>query len=65
MSTGIESFAKIDELGAVYPMAGSEWLLVIITVVFFIGCFVWRIKTEKIEHQEIIKCAREQSPNKS
>ena len=65
MSTGVESFAKIDELGAVYPMVGSEWLLVIITVVFFVGCFIWRIKTEKHQHQEAIKCAREQTQNKS
>ena len=59
MSTGVKSFANIDELGAIYPMVGSEWLLVIIATVFFIGCIVWRIKTEKHEHQELIKCARE------
>lgn len=61
MSTGVESFAKIDELGAIYPMAGSEWLLVIIAIVFFVACFIWRITTEKHEHQEVIKCAREQA----
>lgn len=61
MSTGIESFSNIDELGAIYPMVGSEWILVIIGVVFLIGCIIWRIATEKNEHQEIIKCAREKA----
>lgn len=65
MSTGVESFAKIDELGAIYPMVGSEWLLVTIAVVFFVACFIWRIATEKHEHQEVIKCAREQDQNNS
>jgi len=61
MSTGVESFANIDQLGAIYPMAGSEGLLVIIGIVFWIGCHLWRILTEKHEHEEIIKCAQEKS----
>ncbi|MGH1538707.1 MAG: hypothetical protein ACRBDX_11795 [Gammaproteobacteria bacterium] len=64
MSTGVESFINIDELGAIYPMVGSEWLLVIIAVVFFVGCFIWRIATEKNEHQEVIECVRKQAKNK-
>ena len=61
MSTGVESFSNIDELGAIYPMAGSEVLLVILGVIFLVGCIIWRIATEKNEHEEILKCAREKS----
>lgn len=58
MSTGVESFANIDQLGAIYPMAGAEWLFLVIGVVFWLGCHLWRILTEKHEHEEIIKCAQ-------
>ena len=61
MSTGVESFADIDKLGAIYPMVGSEWILVIIGIVFWLGCHIWRIVTEKHEHEETLKCAREKS----
>ena len=64
MSTGVESFTNIDELGAIYPMAGSEWLLVIIGLAFWIGCHIWRVMTEKHEHEEVLKCAREQAQKK-
>ena len=57
MSTGIESYENIDQLGAIYPMAGSEVILVIIGILFWLGCHIWRIVTEKHEHDEIIKCA--------
>ena len=59
MSTGVESFANIDTLGAIYPMPGNEMLLTIIAVVFWAGCIVWRIVTEKQEHEEIMKCVKE------
>ena len=61
MSTGVESFANLDTLGAIYPMAGSEVILVIIGVIFWLGCLIWRIVSEKHEHEEIIKCAREKT----
>ena len=61
MSTGVESFSNIDELGAIYPMVGSEWLLWILGVAFLVGCIIWRMTTEKHEHEEILKCAREKS----
>ena len=61
MSTGVESFTNIDTLGAIYPMSGSEIWLTIIGILFLAGCILWRIVTEKNEHEEIIKCAREKA----
>ena len=61
MSTGVESFANVDQLGAIYPMAGSEGWLVVIGIIFWVGCHIWRIMTEKNEHQEIIRCAKERA----
>ena len=61
MSTGVESFADINTLGAIYPMQGSEILLTVICIVYFVACKIWRIVTEKQEHEEIVKCAREKA----
>lgn len=48
MATVTSWSGNISELGAVYPMVGTEWLLVIIGVAFWI---VWHIVQTKVENR--------------
>ena len=47
----IETWAteKSAEYGAIYPMVGTEWLWLIVAVVFWI---VWHVKTSAAETEE-------------
>ena len=51
MSTnGMTSWAvDLKDVGAIYPFQGSETLLVILGVVFWIGWHVWQIRHENAE----------------
>jgi hypothetical protein len=57
MSTGVESFGSLHELGAIYPFPGSEGLLVLIAFVVWIGWHVVQLRNEskefEIEHEEL------------
>ncbi len=55
MSTGITSFANLDQLGPIYPMVGAEWLLFFIGFVIWIVWHIWQIAIEKYEHKEELK----------
>ncbi len=49
----IESWAvDLADVGAVYPMVGTEGALVIILAVFWIGWHVWQFKHENKCFQE-------------
>ncbi len=46
-TTNVESWAvDLADVGAIYPMVGSEVILVIIGVAFWIFWHVWQIKHE-------------------
>ena len=51
MSTnGMESWAvDLKDIGAIYPFQGSETVLVIVGLVFWIGWHVWQIRHESEE----------------
>jgi hypothetical protein len=51
MSTnGMTSWAvDLKDVGAIYPFQGTETLLVIIGVAFWIGFHVWQIRHENAE----------------
>ena len=49
MSTNVESFANLHELGAIYPFPGSEGILTIIAVGLWIGWHVWQLTNEARE----------------
>ena len=57
MSTnGITSWAvDLKDVGAIYPFQGSETVLVILGVVFWIGWHVWQIRHEnaELEHEKL------------
>lgn len=51
MSTnGITSWAvDLKDVGAIYPFQGSEVLLVILGVIFWVGWHIWQIRLESAE----------------
>ena len=53
MSTGIESWdGNMLDLGPLYPFVGSEGIMVIIAVVFWIGWHIVQIRMENRTHDE-------------
>lgn len=55
MSTGINSLAKLPELGAVYPFAGAEWLFALIALGFTLFFIASQIKMEQGDITEELK----------
>ena len=55
MSTGVEDFSKLAEMGAIYPFQGSEGLLVILCAVFWVAWHIWQFKHESDECDVEIK----------
>lgn len=55
MTTGnFENWAgAISEIGAIYPFVGSEFLLWILGMAFWIGWHIWNLNTENREWDEI------------
>jgi hypothetical protein len=54
MSTnGLTSWAvDLKDVGAIYPFQGSEWLLVILGFVFWIGWHIMQTRQETAEIEE-------------
>ena len=54
MATGlVESWSQnVSELGPVYPFVGSEWLWLIIGVVFWIGWHLWQLRFERETYRQ-------------
>lgn len=59
MSTnGITSWAAdLKDVGAIYPFQGSEVLLVIVGLIFWVGWHVWQIRLESAEIEKEMKAA--------
>jgi len=50
MATGlVENWANVDSMGAIYPFTGSEGLLVVLGLAFWIIWHVWQVKKENAE----------------
>ncbi|MEM7349131.1 MAG: hypothetical protein AAF485_33290 [Chloroflexota bacterium] len=58
MQTGITSWADPASVGALYPFAGSEGLLVIIAVIIWLGWTVWQIRFESATLKEEAEALR-------
>ncbi len=55
-TTNVESWAvDLADVGAIYPMVGSEVILVIIGVAFWIFWHVWQIKHENATYDAEIE----------
>jgi len=55
MATVTSWDVNIADLGAVYPMVGTEWLLVIIGVAFWIAWHVIQARIENKSYEEEVK----------
>ena len=56
MSTGlVDSWLKVDTLGPIYPFVGTEMIMVIAGIAFWLIWHVVQIKKEKAEFEEDIK----------
>lgn len=57
MSTnGLTSWAvDLKDIGAIYPFQGTETLLVIVGVAFWIGWHVWQMRHENRELEHEVK----------
>ncbi len=52
MSTGIEAWKNLAEIGPLYPFVGSEVMWVIIGLVLWIVWHVLQISSEKEHHEK-------------
>ena len=52
MSTGVESWSSIKDMGAIYPFVGSEVLFIVIAVVIWIVWQVWQFRSENRTYEE-------------
>ena len=56
MSTGlVDNWLNLDTFGPIYPFVGSEGLLVILGVVFWIVWHILQLKKENAEFKEDIE----------
>jgi len=56
MSTGlVDNWLNIDTFGAIYPFVGTEMMLAIVGIVFWIGWHIIQIKKENREFREDIE----------
>ncbi len=52
MSTGIEAWKNLAEIGPIYPFVGSEVMWVIIGLILWIVWHVLQISAEKEHHEK-------------
>ncbi|MFV2031362.1 MAG: hypothetical protein ACC663_02600 [Gammaproteobacteria bacterium] len=56
MATGlVDNWLNVDTFGPIYPFVGSEKLLVIVGVAFWIIWHIWQIKKESAEFKQDIE----------
>ena len=59
MSTNVDSWGDIANLGAIYPFPGIEWALAIIAVVIWLAWHCWQIRSENAEYDAALRHYRE------
>ena len=56
MSTGlVYNWLNIDTFGPVYPFVGTEMMLAIVGIAFWIGWHIWQIRRENEEFRKDIE----------
>lgn len=55
VSTGVDSFAKPDEIGPLYPFVGAEWLFVVVSVALLLLWHVAQGKGETKENRDAVQ----------
>jgi hypothetical protein len=62
----MESWAvDLKDVGAIYPFQGSETILVILLVIFWIGWHIWQIRHESATLESERRRAAEDKERKS
>ena len=60
MATGmVDNWVNIDTFGPIYPFVGTEVLLAILGVVFWIVWHIWQMKEEAAEFQSDLDSIKE------
>ena len=62
MSTGVESFENLDQIGAIYPMVGAEGVLVVVGVAMWIIWHIWQTRIENDTYRKDIENAENWHP---
>ena len=55
MSTGLSSYSNPQDIGALYPGAGVEWIMVIVFFVIWVLWHIFQITGEEKEYREAVK----------
>ena len=58
-STGLDSFTNPADIGAIYPGAGVEEVMLGILVFLWIAWHVFQVRQEEAEYREAVKLYRE------
>ena len=59
MSTGLSSFSNPQEIGALYPGAGCEWVMVIVLFALWVLWHVYQMREENKEYRDALKIYEE------
>ena len=51
--------AQPEGIGAIYPFLGWEWLMILMTAIFWVGWIIWQLRTESEEYARITQAVRE------
>jgi hypothetical protein len=49
----------VSQIGPIYPMVGTEGLLTIILIVFWIGWHIWQIRMEERNYSDDMKTLKQ------
>ena len=53
MSTGIEAWKNLADIGPLYPFVGSEFVLFVIAVIIWLVWHAAQISSERVYHEEM------------
>lgn len=61
MATGmVDNWINVDTLGPIYPFVGTEFLLVLLGLAFWIIWHIWQMNTESAEFKDDIEKINQQ-----
>ena len=61
MSTGlVDNWLNVDTFGPIYPFVGTEMMLAIVGIAFWIGWHIWQIRRENEEFRKDIENIKKQ-----
>ncbi len=55
MTGNVDNWVNVDTFGPIYPFVGTEFLLVLIALAFWIGWHIWQMRSEATEFKKDIE----------